>query len=58
MTEISEGDNNKQVDDWNPNSNTYAQHPTSYQVNTIGCADEQLLDIFEGRQLETSVVGE
>ena len=27
MTEISESDNSKQVDDWNPSSNTSAQQP-------------------------------
>ena len=42
MTEISESDNSKQVDDWNPSSNTSAQQPNLSQVNTIGCADEGL----------------
>ena len=42
MTEISENDNSKQVDDWNPSSNTSAQQPNLSQVNTIGCADEGL----------------
>ena len=42
MTEISESDNSKQVDDRNPSSNTSAQPPISSQVNTIGCADERL----------------
>ena len=40
VTEISESDNSKQVDDWNPSSNTSAQQPNLSQVNTIGCADE------------------
>ena len=40
VTEISESDNSKQVDDWNPSSNTSAQQPYLSQVNTIGCADE------------------
>ena len=42
VTEISERDNSKQVDDWNPSSNTSAQQPTLSQVNTIRCADEGL----------------
>ena len=42
MTEISESDNSKQVDDWNPSSYTSAQQPNLSQVNTIGCADEGL----------------
>ena len=42
MTEISESDNSKQVDDWNPSSNTSAQQPNLSQVNTIGCVDEGL----------------
>ena len=42
VTEISESDNSKQVDDWNPSLNTSAQQPNSSQVNTIGCADEGL----------------
>ena len=42
MTEISDSDNSKQVDDWNPSSNTSAQQPNLSQVNTIGCADEGL----------------
>ena len=43
MTEISESDNSsKQVDDWNPSSNTSTQQPKLSQVNTIGCADEGL----------------
>ena len=42
MTEISESVNSKQVDDWNPSSNTSAQQPNSSQVNMIGCADEGL----------------
>ena len=42
VIEISESDNSKQVDDWNPSSNTSAQHPKLNQVNTIGCADEEL----------------
>ena len=42
VTEISESDNSKQVDDWNPSSNTSAQQPNLSQVNTIGCADEGL----------------
>ena len=42
MTEISESDNSKQVDDWNPSSNASAQQPNLSQVNTIGCADEGL----------------
>ena len=41
MTEISESDC-KQVDDWNPSSNTSAQQPNLSQVNTIGCEDEGL----------------
>ena len=54
VTEISESDNSKQVDDWNPSSNTSTQQPNLSQVNTIGCADGTL-DIFTGRQQETSV---
>ena len=42
VTEISESDNSKQVDDWCPSSNTSAQQPNSSQVNTIVCADEGL----------------
>ena len=42
MTEISESDNSKQVDDWNPSSNTSAPQTSLSQVNTIGCADEGL----------------
>ena len=42
VTEISESDNSKQVDDWCPSSNTSAQQPNLSQVNTIGCADEGL----------------
>ena len=42
MTEISESDNSKQVDDWNPSPNTSAQQPNLSQVNTIGCAGEGL----------------
>ena len=42
VTEISESDNSKHVDDWNPSSNTSAQQPNLSQVNTIGCADEEL----------------
>ena len=42
MGEISESDNSKQVDDWNPSSNTSAQQPNLSQVNTIGCVDEGL----------------
>ena len=42
VTEISESDSNKQVDDWNPSSNTSAQQPNLSQVNTIGCADKEL----------------
>ena len=42
VTEISESDNSKQVDDWNPSSNTSTQQPNLSQVNTIGCADEGL----------------
>ena len=42
MTEISESDNSKQVDDWNPSSKTSAQQPNSSQVNTIRHADEGL----------------
>ena len=42
VTEISESDNSKQVDDWNPSSNTSAQQPNLSQVDAIGCADEGL----------------
>ena len=42
VTEISESDSSKQVDDWNPSSNTSAQQPNLSQLNTIGCADEGL----------------
>ena len=42
MTEISESDNSKQVDSWNPSSNTSTQQPHFSQVSTIGCADEGL----------------
>ena len=57
VTEIIESDNSKHVDEWCPNSNTSAQQPNLSQVNTIGCADEETLDIFAGRQKETSVLG-
>ena len=41
VTEISENDSSKQVDEtWTPN--TSAQQPNSSQVNAIGCADEGL----------------
>ena len=41
VTEISESDSSKQVDEtWTPN--TSAQQPHLSQVNTIGCADEGL----------------
>ena len=41
MTEISESDSSKQVDEtWT--SNTSAQQPNLSQVNAIGCADEGL----------------
>ena len=41
MTEISESDSSKQVDEtWTPN--TSAPQPSLSQVNTIGCADEGL----------------
>ena len=41
VTEISESDSSKQVDEtWTPN--TSAKQPTLSQVNTIGCADEGL----------------
>ena len=46
MTEISESDSSKQVDDWCPSPNTSAQQPNFSQVNTIGCADEGLWWIF------------
>ena len=42
VTEISETDNSKQVDDWCSSPNTSAQQPNLSQVNTIGCADEGL----------------
>ena len=42
VTEISESENSKQVEDWNPSSNTPAQQPNLSQVNTTGCADEGL----------------
>ena len=42
VTEISESDNSKQVDDWCPSSHTSAQQANLSQVNTIGCADEEL----------------
>ena len=42
MTEISESDSSKQVDDWCVSSDTSAQQPNLSQVNTIGCADEGL----------------
>ena len=58
MIEISESVNSKQVDDWNPSSNTSAQQPNSSQVNMIGSANEELLDVFTGKQPETSVHGE
>ena len=41
VTEISENDSSKQVDEtWT--SNTSTPQPILYQVNTIGCADEGL----------------
>ena len=42
MTEISESDISKQVDDWNPSSNTSTQQTNLSQVNTTGCTDEGL----------------
>ena len=42
VTEISESDSSKHVDDWCPSPNTSAQQPNLSQVNTIGCADEGL----------------
>ena len=33
VTEISESDNSKQVDDWNPSSNTSTQQPKLSQMN-------------------------
>ena len=42
VTEISDSDNSKQVDNENLSSNTSAQQPNLSQVNTIGCADERL----------------
>ena len=54
MTEISESDNSKHVDDWNPSSNTSAQQPNLSQVNTIGCADEGLWDQPTDVMIETS----
>ena len=42
VTEISESDNSKRVDDWCPSSNTSAQQPNLSQVDTVGCADEGL----------------
>ena len=42
VTEISESDSSKQVDDRCPSPNTSAQQPNLSQVNTIGCADEGL----------------
>ena len=33
MTEISESDNSKHFDDWNPSSNTSTQQSNSFQVN-------------------------
>ena len=41
VTEISESDSTKQVDE-TCTPNTSAQQPNLSQVNTIGCADEQL----------------
>ena len=42
VTEISESDNSKKIDDWNPSSNTSTQQQNLSQVNKIGCADEGL----------------
>ena len=42
VIENCESDNSRQVDDWNPSSNTSAQEPKLSQVNTIGCAGEGL----------------
>ena len=42
MTEISESESSKQLDDWFPSPNTTAQQRSLSQVNTIGCADEGL----------------
>ena len=42
MTEFSESDSSKQIDDWGPSSSTSAQQPNLSQVNTIGCANEGL----------------
>ena len=57
LTEISETDSNKKVDDWCPSSNTSAQQPNLSQANAIGCTDETL-DILAERQQETSVHGD
>ena len=42
VTEISESDSSKQVDDWCPRPKTSPHQPQLSQVNTIGCADEGL----------------
>ena len=42
VTEISESDSSKQVDDWCPSPNTSAQQPNLSQVNAVGCADDGL----------------
>ena len=42
MTEISDSESNKQVDNWCPSPNTTAQQRNLYQVNTIGCSDDGL----------------
>ena len=57
VTEIGESDSSKQVEEtWTLHTST--PQPSLSQVNTIGCADEGTLDIFAGRQQETSVHGE
>ena len=42
VTETSESNNSKQVEDWNPSSNTSVQQLNLSEVNSIGCADEGL----------------
>ena len=56
VADSSESDSSKQVDDWNPISNTSARRPNLPQVNAIGCADEGLWIFSLENSKENSVV--
>ena len=58
VTEISESDNRKQVDEWNPSSNTSTQQPNFVSSEQDWMRRWGTLDFFAGRQQETSVHGE